>query len=609
MKHLIYAVIMAGGNGERLWPLSTPERPKQFVSVFGRKSLIAHAVDRLRGFVPPENVLIVTSAALAARTRRELAKLPAKNVIAEPCRRNTAAAVALACREIRRRGGENAVGCILTADQLMEPAAEFRRSLRRAVTAAVDEDVIVTLGIVPTYPATGFGYIDTRSSPPTFKEKPDAATAAQFLARGGYLWNSGMFIFREKIMESALRKYAPDIAALIDARDYRALYDNLPSISIDYAVMEKIDNLRTVAASFQWDDVGSWNALADHFPADESGNIAIGRDIRLVDAKNTIVVGEDGAPVAVIGLDNVVVVRTAGATLVCAKDRVQEVKRVVKKTVKSVLALFGLGLWIGIAGTAQAERMPFDRYQSIIDRQMFGQPPPGFDPTRSPSDVQKGDAERTEKELSREQEQVKNSIRFSMINITPSGETAVGFTDSTDSKAPVNYYLKVGETSNGWEVKEADAVKATMTIAKNGVEVSLKLGGDTGGGAGGAARSGAPGGVGGGVGGAGVAARRNNLLANRAGGTGSLRARRMMREEQRAADAAEVAAARAKAEQAEAERAAQAEADRAAREAERDEQRKQLMAIQEELRKAREARAQREDNSNSESAGDATESE
>ena len=242
--------------------------------------------------------------------------------------------------------------------------------------------------------------------------------------------------------------------------------------------------------------------------------------------------------------------------------------------------LRGLCVWMLLAGgvalalPADAERQPYDRYQSIVDRQMFGPLPPNFDPTKSPAEVAKGSGSAAEKELTKEQEKVKSAIRFSVINITPSGETAIGFTDNSNPKAPVHYYLKVGESRGGWEVKEADAKAATMTVAKDGVEVSLKLGGDS-------AKEGttqaAP--PAGGV----LSSRRSPML-------GTLGSRRRARQEREEADQREAAKREAEAKAREEERARREEEDKAQREAEREEQRRQLQQIQEELRKAREAR-------------------
>lgn len=252
-----------------------------------------------------------------------------------------------------------------------------------------------------------------------------------------------------------------------------------------------------------------------------------------------------------------------------------------------VLAALGLVLF--------AERQPYERYQSVVDRQMFGQPPPGFDPTKNPNEVSAKDAKAKEQELTKEQEQVKSAIHFSMVNVTPAGDTAVGFTDNSDSKNPRHYYLKVGESRDGWTVKEADPLAATMTIAKGDVEVSLTLGGNSASGAG-TTRSASAG-----VSAANVASRRSAALASRSGtaaggrGLGSLRERRALREQARAEEkAAAEERARVAAEK-EAQREAEQAAEREQREREREEQRAQLMQIQEELKKAREERQRSKD--------------
>ena len=230
--------------------------------------------------------------------------------------------------------------------------------------------------------------------------------------------------------------------------------------------------------------------------------------------------------------------------------------------------------------TLWAERQPYERYQTIVDRQMFGPLPPGFDPTKSPAEVTRSSSSKDEKQLTKEQEKVKSAIRFSMINVTPDGKTAIGFTDNSDPKMPINYYLKVGEKRNGWEVKEADPEAASMTIVKDGVEVSLSLGGDSSG-KGGSTQAAQPA-----AGGSPRAVGRGSSLL---GGMGSLRGRRRMREQQAEAVRAE-AAEKAKQEAAEQEAVRAEEA--AQRAAEREEQHKQLLQIQEELRKVREAKQQ-----------------
>lgn len=257
-----YAIILAGGCGERLWPLSTPENPKQFLKIFDDKALILQAVERVDGFVPIENILVVTAQSLVKRTRKELPMLPAGNIVGEPCRRNTAAAVALAVREAKRRGGEASVCCILTADHLISSTAKFRSALKRAVVLADKSDAIVTIGIKPTRPETGFGYIDSTQC--KFVEKPNAQTARKYLKAGTFFWNSGMFIFKTSVMEAELSRFLPKTASLITARNWKKVYPTLDSISIDYAVMEKTTRLQMVPASFKWDDVGSFEAISAH---------------------------------------------------------------------------------------------------------------------------------------------------------------------------------------------------------------------------------------------------------------------------------------------------------------------------------------------------------
>lgn len=254
-----------------------------------------------------------------------------------------------------------------------------------------------------------------------------------------------------------------------------------------------------------------------------------------------------------------------------------------------------LAVSVAVGLSLFAERQPYERYQSIVDRQMFGAPPPGFDPTKPPSEVSKSDAAAAEAQLTKEQEQIKSAIHFSVINVTPSGDTAVGFTDSSDSKNPVHYYLKVGEQRNGWLVKEADPVKATMTIAKGEVEVSLSIGGNSAKGGGTTAKAGASAQTTAATGATGANRPAGLLSAKQAEGGGSslnsLRSRRLLREERRQQEAAEREAAKAEAEERRREEEERREEERLQREAEREEQRAQLQQIQEELRRARESRA------------------
>lgn len=340
-----YAIIMAGGNGERFWPLSTPEKPKQFLDLFGGKTLIRHAADRLEGLIPPERTFVITAERFVALTRESLPLLPPENVIGEPYRRDTAAAVATACGIVLQKGGPDAVGCILTADQLMTPPDLFRETLADTIRVASESNAIVTMGIAPTRPEPGFGYIECGSRHESatqtvfhhvrrFVEKPDVATARFYLASGNFLWNSGMFIWTAKTMQTAFVRHAPDIAPLIaavaDSNDVaetlRQRYPALRSISVDFAVMEHLQEILVAESRFTWDDVGSWTAVEHHFPQDDSGNTVLGEPT-IERSTGTIAVNvEDGHRLVLAGLKDVVVVHTSAATLVCAKSELPRLK-------------------------------------------------------------------------------------------------------------------------------------------------------------------------------------------------------------------------------------------------------------------------------------------
>ncbi len=348
-----YAIIMAGGNGERFWPLSTPERPKQFLDLFGGQTLIRQAVDRLAGLIPLERTFVVTSERFTAFTRDALPMLPPENVIGEPCRRDTAPAVATAGGLVLKKGGPDAVGCILTADQLITPAEAFRDTLADAIAMASRTDAIVTMGIVPTRPETGFGYIEcgprldlgTRTvfhDVHRFVEKPNVETARFYLATGGFLWNAGMFIWKGAALRDAFNAHAPDIAPLIDAiavgdpaAAVNRLYPELRAISFDFAVMEHAEKILVAESRFDWDDVGSWTAVEHHFPQDAAGNTTLGATA-LREVSGSVVVNapvdgrKDGHVVVVAGLSDVVVVRTPRATLVCTRDQLKNMKAIVR---------------------------------------------------------------------------------------------------------------------------------------------------------------------------------------------------------------------------------------------------------------------------------------
>ena len=321
------AIILAGGSGERFWPLSTPENPKQFLRVFGGESLIRQSVNRLEGLVKPKNVFVITSKALVAATRRELPDLPEGNIIGEPMRRDTGAAIALGTGV----AGDGVLG-FFSSDQMVMNPAKFRKTLSAAIAKAKRTNAIVTIGIKPEYPATGFGYVNPKTG--KFVEKPTAAKAKEYLKKG-YLWNAGMFIGKAETFKAAFAAHASELMPLVSvggAAGIRALpkaYEPLPKISFDYAVMEKLKNVAVVKGDFGWDDVGSYGAFDKYFPHDSRGNVREG-PCTVVEADGNICVARS-ARISLLGVKNLVVVTTPDAVLVADKGRVTELKKLFAK--------------------------------------------------------------------------------------------------------------------------------------------------------------------------------------------------------------------------------------------------------------------------------------
>ena len=313
------AVVLAGGSGERFWPLSTPERPKQFLRVFGGESLIRQSVSRLKGLVSADYTFVITSRDLAATTRKELPELPAANVIGEPMRRDTGAAIALGVG----RAGDGIIG-FFSSDQMVMNPARFRQVVRRAIALAKRKPSIVTIGIAPDYPATCFGYVNPKTG--TFVEKPDERRAKSYLKKG-YLWNAGMFIARAEVFRAAFAAHAPELLPLAASRVSRlaSLYAKLPKISFDYAVMEKVGRVEVVKGDFGWDDVGSYSAFDKYFPHDSRGNVREG-PCTVVEADGNICVARS-ARMSLLGVKNLVVVTTPDAVLVADKRRITEMKK------------------------------------------------------------------------------------------------------------------------------------------------------------------------------------------------------------------------------------------------------------------------------------------
>ena len=317
------AIILAGGSGERFWPLSTPERPKQFLSVFGNESLIRQSVSRLRGLVKPKDVYVITAKSLVAVTRTELPEIPKANIIGEPMRRDTGAAVALGVGV----AGKGVLG-FFPADQIAANPAGFRKAVSAAIARAKKTDAIVTIGIKPTFPATGFGYVNPKSG--QFVEKPNVAKAKAYL-RKGYIWNAGMFIGGAEVFKAAFAAHAPALVPLFSSSVSRlkSSYEPLPRISFDFAVMEHLKNVEVVKGDFGWDDVGSYAAFDKHFKRGRDGNIVLG-DVKAVETDGCTAVAK-GAKIALLGVKDLVVVTTKDAVLVVAKDKVAELKKLFAK--------------------------------------------------------------------------------------------------------------------------------------------------------------------------------------------------------------------------------------------------------------------------------------
>lgn len=337
-----FALILAGGGGTRLWPASRRSRPKQLLTLGGQQSLIAGTFARVSKVIGAERTMVVTAADQADAIAAALPNLPKENLVAEPAARNTGPAVGLGALAAARRAGDEVRLAVLPSDAFIADEAEFGRVMGKALDHA--GEAIVTIGVKPTRPETGYGYLqrgalvrDGVYDVARFVEKPDTATAATYFAAGDYLWNSGMFFFSAKRLFSEAKTHMPDLARILDeirqSADPKACaaarYPSAPKISIDYGIMEKASGIRVVPGDFGWNDVGSWSALSDIRAKDDTGNVVAG-DVVLSAVSNSVVLGEPGAPMlGVVGVDDLVVVATKDAVLVVKKDRAQDVRAIV----------------------------------------------------------------------------------------------------------------------------------------------------------------------------------------------------------------------------------------------------------------------------------------
>jgi mannose-1-phosphate guanylyltransferase len=347
----LVVVIMAGGAGTRFWPVSTRRRPKQFLRFLGERTLLQRSFDRVRALVPPHRLLVLTHAEFVALVREQLPEIPAENVIGEPLRRDTAAAVCLGALLCRRRFG-NPVMAMLTADHVIEPEDAFHRVLLSAARHARASGALYTFGIPPTFPATGYGYLELGPKVQDddgiehfrllrFKEKPDLETAREYVRSGRYQWNSGMFAWTtDAILEALLRDLPGHLDAMRPAvalegasswgEALERAFRSLSPISIDYAVMERAPDVRCVGCGFRWTDVGGWAALREFLPADGDGNAFRGRIVTSGAAGNLVFCEDPDEKVMLVGIQDVVVVRAGKRTLVVHRDRTEEIKGLVQ---------------------------------------------------------------------------------------------------------------------------------------------------------------------------------------------------------------------------------------------------------------------------------------
>ena len=341
-----YGVIMAGGGGTRFWPLSRQATPKQLLNLSGKDLMVNEAIDRLSKTADKNDIFIVTNKTQVAKMLEATnGRIQKNHILSEPSARNTAACIGYAALEIIKKYGDG-IMVITPSDAYIKNESEFTRILGIAVKTAEEKDALVTVGITPTFAATGYGYIKFQKTGESvlkvleFKEKPDEATAKKYVESGEYAWNSGMFIWKASTILKNFERFLPDIYADLqkigdamntadELKVIDEVYPKITSISIDYGIMEKADNVYVVPGEFGWNDVGSFDMLGVLHDADENGNIKIGDQIN-VDTKNCITYSS-GRLVATIGLENVVVIETGDAILVCDKNKVQDVKKVVEQ--------------------------------------------------------------------------------------------------------------------------------------------------------------------------------------------------------------------------------------------------------------------------------------
>jgi len=359
---MLHAIVMAGGSGTRFWPASRSGQPKQLLPLAGERTLLADTVDRLAGLVPPDRVMVVTSARLLDAVRRQVPQVPEAGLVGEPCKRDTAPCIGLAALLVARHDPD-ATMAVMPSDHVIRPAEAFRAAIRQAAALVADAPGrLVTFGIKPTYPAECFGYIQQGQPLPAaaaagsdmsaapvhqvarFREKPPASVAREYVAAGNYLWNGGIFVWKAATILAALEERQPEclthlrrIAAAWDTPEresvFAAEFAAIKGISIDYAVLEHARDVVVIEAPFTWDDLGGWAAVARQRGADADGNTVVGRHLG-IESTRTIVHAGDDHLVVTMGLEDMLVVHTPDATLVAHRSHEEAVRRVVSELEK-----------------------------------------------------------------------------------------------------------------------------------------------------------------------------------------------------------------------------------------------------------------------------------
>ena len=352
-----YALILAGGSGERFWPLSRKATPKQLLKLFGDETLLEATISRLEGTLPAENILVLTNVDQEAAVREVVGdRLPAGNIVAEPAKRDTAPAIALAVGWVAARDPDASMA-VLPADHLIQDRDAFTAVLKAAFDAAEADEAVVTIGIKPSWACPSYGYIERGAAQPgdgvptvyevaRFREKPDTATAQGFLDAGNFSWNGGMFIWSLKTVIGAFEKHAPSLADFVEdvrtVADLPALleekFGGLERISIDFALMEKAEKVLNIEATFDWDDVGGWLSVAKYLDEDAAGN-RTNSEFNALEARGNIVYSAPDVErrIALLGVDDLIVVQTADAVLVAHKDKADAIKKLAAELPEELL--------------------------------------------------------------------------------------------------------------------------------------------------------------------------------------------------------------------------------------------------------------------------------